>query len=133
MGQSGQGIMGRSVLKLAALCSLCLAQVSHVGAADEALSVLSSEAALPDQTGERIYNGVCIACHAPPGLGGAPALGDQAAWAERIAKGMPTLVTHALNGFSSATGIMPRKGGRPDLSDAEVMSAVEYMVQRATP
>lgn len=84
-------------------------------------------------TGPQVYREVCIACHAPPGVGGAPALGDRDAWAPRIAQGMETLIEHALRGFSSSTGgIMPRKGGRLDLSDEEVIGAVQYMVEQAT-
>ena len=41
---------------------------------------------------------------------------------------MDTLIDHALNGFSSSTGVMPRKGGRVDLSDEEIIAAIEYMV-----
>lgn len=93
----------------------------------------AARAAPAPMGGQQVYNTVCIACHYPPGIGGAPALGDQAAWAPRIAQGMDTLNDHALNGFSGKTGVMPRKGERPDLSDAEVISAVEYMVQQATP
>jgi cytochrome c5 len=89
------------------------------------------EAVATAQTGRQVYNAVCIACHAPPGLGGAPALGDSDAWAARIDQGMKTLIDNALNGYSGSTGIMPRRGGRPDLSDAEVIEAVEYMVERA--
>jgi cytochrome c5 len=81
-------------------------------------------------TGPQVYNAVCIACHAPPGVGGAPALGDGDAWAPRIAQGMDTLVDHALHGFSGSTGIMPRKGGRVDLSDEEIIGAIEYMVEQ---
>jgi cytochrome c len=79
-------------------------------------------------TGQKVYNEVCIACHSPPGVGGAPALGDRAAWAARIAQGMDTLIDRALNGYSSKTGIMPKKGGRLDLSDEEIIGAVEFMV-----
>jgi cytochrome c5 len=82
-------------------------------------------------TGRQVYNAVCIACHAPPGIGGAPALGDGDAWAARIAKGKDTLIDHALHGFSGSTGIMPMKGGRVDLSDEEIIGAVEYLVEKA--
>lgn len=82
-------------------------------------------------TGQQVYNNVCIACHSPPGVGGAPALGDADAWAPRIAQGMETLFDHALNGFAGATGVMPKKGERLDLSDEEVIGAVEYMVGEA--
>lgn len=83
-------------------------------------------------TGEQVYKTVCIACHSPPGVGGAPALGNLEAWAPRIAQGMDTLIHHALNGFSGNTGVMPRKGERPDLSDEEITGAVEYMVEQVT-
>jgi cytochrome c5 len=79
-------------------------------------------------TGPQVYNAVCIACHAPPGVGGAPALGDSDAWAARIAQGMDTLIDHALHGFTGSTGVMPKKGERVDLSDEEIIGAVEYMV-----
>jgi cytochrome c5 len=81
-------------------------------------------------TGPQVYNAVCIACHAPPGVGGAPALGDSVAWTPRIAQGMDTLIDHALHGFTGSKGVMPRKGERLDLSDEEVIGAVEYMVSQ---
>jgi cytochrome c5 len=58
-------------------------------------------------------------------------LGDAAAWAPRIAQGIETLNNHALNGFQGAAGVMPPKGGRVDLSDGEIIAAVEYMVEQA--
>jgi cytochrome c5 len=85
-------------------------------------------AAAAPLTGPQVYNAVCIACHAPPGVGGAPALGDSDAWAGRIAQGMDTLIDHALHGFTGSTGVMPKKGERVDLSDEEIIGAVEYMV-----
>jgi len=90
------------------------------------------EAVAAPAAGLRVYNAICIACHAPPGVGGAPALGDGDAWAPRIAQGMDTLIDHALHGFSGSTGgVMPRKGGRVDLSDEEIIAAIEYMVEQA--
>lgn len=83
-------------------------------------------------TGPQVYRQVCIACHAPPGVGGAPPLGSAEAWAPRIAQGIDTLISHALTGFTGKTGVMPRKGERPDLSDAEISSAVRYMVEQAS-
>ena len=99
-------------------------------AAMQAAPSSTPEAAAAPLTGPQVYNAVCIACHAPPGVGGAPALGDGDAWAARIAQGMDTLIDHALHGFSSSTGVMPRKGGRVDLSDEEIIGAVEYMVEQ---
>ena len=84
-------------------------------------------------SGRQVYDQVCIACHYPPGLGGAPGLGDAKAWAERLerAGSMEALKEHALNGFSGSSGIMPRKGGRPDLSDDEIIAGVEFMVEQS--
>jgi cytochrome c5 len=81
-------------------------------------------------SGQQVYSNVCIACHNPPGAGGAPPLGDAEAWAPRISKGMDALKNNALNGFSGETGVMPKKGERLDLSDEEITRAVEYMVRQ---
>lgn len=90
----------------------------------------SAHVAATGMNGEQVYNNVCVACHYPPGVGGAPALGDAEAWAPRIAQGMDTLIDHALNGFSGSTGVMPKKGERLDLSDKEIIEAIEYMIEQ---
>jgi cytochrome c5 len=82
------------------------------------------------QTGPQVYNAACIVCHAPPGNAGAPPLGDVEAWTPRIAQGLDTLHMHALQGFTGTKGYMPPKGGRVDLSDAEIISAVDYIVEQ---
>jgi cytochrome c5 len=99
-------------------------------AAAAAAAVATKPAAAP-LTGPQVYNAACIACHAPPGLNGAPPLGDIEAWAPRIAQGMDTLRQHALSGFQGQKGFMPQKGGRVDLSDAEITGAVDYLVEQA--
>lgn len=81
-------------------------------------------------SGPQVYNAACIVCHAPPGVGGAPPLGDAANWGPRIAQGADTLHMHAINGFQGAAGFMPPKGGRVDLSDEEIIAAVDYMVEQ---
>jgi len=107
---------------------ITLAEADELAVTQQQAPVSVAEAETMGMTGQQVYSNVCIACHTPPGVGGAPAFGDAAAWAPRIAKGMDTLVDHALNGFSGQTGVMPRKGERLDLTDAEVIRAVEYMV-----
>lgn len=72
--------------------------------------------------GAAIYASVCQACHMS-GAAGAPIPGT-ALWAERASKGLEALSTSAINGI----GTMPAKGGRVDLSDAEVIAAVEHML-----
>jgi cytochrome c5 len=72
-----------------------------------------------------VYESTCVACHGA-GVAGAPKFGDKAAWAPRIAQGVPTLVGSALKG----KGAMPPKGGSA-APDADVKAAVEYMVNAA--
>ena len=128
--QSFDGFM----LVLGILIGVAVGQValadSEELAATQAAPISTPEAVAAPLTGPQVYNEVCIACHTPPGVGGAPALGDGDAWAARIAQGMDTLIDHALNGFSGSTGVMPRKGGRVDLSDKEIIGAIEYMVEK---
>ncbi len=91
-------------------------------------SVTTAQAA-PNAKGKKIFDTVCFACHAT-GAAGAPMIGHKDAWAPRIAKGMATLDKHALDGFAGKKGVMPAKGGRTDLSDADVKAAVAYMVSK---
>lgn len=72
--------------------------------------------------GEALYKQACMACHAA-GVANAPKLGDKAAWAPRVAQGLPALVASAIKG----KGAMPPKGGSA-ASDTEIRAAVEYMV-----
>lgn len=74
--------------------------------------------------GEAVYKKTCKMCHAS-GMMGAPKTGDSAAWADRIAKGIDTLKTNAVNGINA----MPPKGGKKSLSDEEVHAAVAFMVE----
>lgn len=78
-------------------------------------------------TGPQVYNEACIVCHGS-GIGGAPKVGDVAAWAPRIGQGIDVLRQNAIAGFQGSTGYMPPKGARIDLSDQEVNNAVDYMV-----
>jgi cytochrome c5 len=84
-------------------------------------------------TGDQVFHQVCYACHAPPGAAGAPVIGNHEMWDPRVAEGIHTLEQHALHGFQGKKGIMPPKGGRPDLSDEEIISAVHYMVGKVAP
>ncbi|AWB66814.1 cytochrome c5 family protein [Saccharobesus litoralis] len=80
--------------------------------------------------GKVIWSKTCAVCHAQ-GLAGSPPIGNTKMWAPRIAKGMPTLYSHAKNGFSGETGEMPARGGNPALTDAEIELAVDYMVSQS--
>jgi len=76
--------------------------------------------------GKQLYSTVCVACHST-GAAGAPKLTDKAAWAPRIAQGFNVLTEHAIKGIR----VMPPKGGAVTLPDAEIISAVGYMVSEA--
>jgi len=99
-------------------------------AAPTAHTVAEPEPVAAAMSGPQVYNSACLACHGA-GIGGAPVPGDAEAWAARIAQGMDVLKDHAINGFQGSAGYMPAKGGRVDLSDEEVASAVEYMVSES--
>src|SRR5690554_4435724 len=78
------------------------------------------------RSGSEVYDAVCLACHTT-GAAGAPVIGDTAAWAPRIEKGIDTLIDHAINGFNA----MPAKGGCANCPDEEITASVEYMVEQS--
>ncbi len=75
---------------------------------------------------EAIYNKSCQTCHAT-GTAGAPRLEDVEAWKPRIAKGMETLYTNAIQGFKG----MPPRGLCQDCTDEEIRATVDWMVERS--
>ena len=91
---------------------------------------LSAGTALADDPpeGKRIVDRVCSACHINE-LSEAPQLKQPAMWAARLAKGRDALYHSALNGFVGPTGEeMPPRGGHPELTDAEVKAAVDFII-----
>ncbi|MSQ51996.1 MAG: cytochrome c5 family protein [Betaproteobacteria bacterium] len=108
-----------------------VAQVDIASAKTQKEPVKSAAAASPAaRDGQQVYQATCVACH-DAGIAGAPKFGDKGQWAKRIAKGVAALYASSLNGVQSGAGVMPAKGGNPGLSDAEVKSAVDYMVARS--
>jgi len=96
----------------------------------ELARVNEAEAAPAPLTGPQVYNDACKACHGG-GIAGAPMTGDAAAWGPRIAQGRDAVNQHALEDFTGAVGFMPPKGGRTDLSDGEIIDAVQYLIDQA--
>ena len=113
-----------------AAAPIAVAQMPAVAAQPAAPTQAAAPAATP---GSAIYAQACALCHVPPGLAGAPAFGDAASWAPRIAQGRDVLAEHVLNGYQGSTGIMPPKGGRVDLSDDDVLAAMQYMLDAVGP
>ncbi|KAF0190825.1 MAG: nosC [Gammaproteobacteria bacterium] len=110
------------------LSNCCVKKTTSLLAAAGVCAMLAS-APLAAADGAAVFNAVCNMCHGS-GVGGAPKLGDKAAWQPRIAKGVATLEEHAINGFKDK-GVMPPRGGKASLSDADVKAAVAYMVDAA--
>ena len=77
-------------------------------------------------TGKEVYNTVCMSCHTS-GAAGAPVIGNNSQWSDRLAKGKDALYASAINGI----GIMPAKGGVSSLSDNEIKSAVDYILSES--
>jgi len=77
------------------------------------------------RTGEELVKSVCSACHGT-GAAGSPKIGDKAAWAPRIAKGLDALVKSATAGKNA----MPPKGGS-DASELELTRAIVYMADKS--
>jgi cytochrome c5 len=82
-------------------------------------SVVAAGAA---RSGEEIVKQVCANCH-ETGKGGAPRIGDRAAWAKRVSQGIEVVTASAIHGHAG----MPARGGMAQLTDPEMRAAVLYM------
>lgn len=74
--------------------------------------------------GKTTYDSACAACHAV-GVLNAPKFGDKAAWAARAKNGIDALVRSAVAGKPPG---MPPRGGRPELTEAQLRAAIEHMM-----
>lgn len=77
------------------------------------------------ERGKRIFDSVCSVCHRDGQLG-APRLGDKTAWAPLLKENVDVLVERAIDGYKGH----PAMGACYPCSDADVISAVKYMVQQ---
>ncbi len=121
----------------AAMTEQILARIEPIGrvvltgeASDEvaAPAVVTPKPVAAKMTGPQVYNAACQACHAT-GVGGAPVLGAGDQWGARIDQGRDTLNVHVLEGYQGEAGYMPPKGGRLDLSDEEILAALDFMLE----
>lgn len=80
------------------------------------------------RSGKQIVDARCSLCHGE-GKGGAPKIGDRAAWIPRLSQGFERTVRSAINGH----GGMPARGGLPDLTDYEIRGAIAYMLNPDPP
>lgn len=96
-----------------------------------ALLILPSLAFAADEQrierGRAVYQAVCAACHAPSNvMVSAPKAGDTVEWSKRASRGgggIEMLTENALEGFEA----MPPKGGRAELTRAQLRDAIEFM------
>ena len=72
---------------------------------------------------EKLYDAHCILCHKTDQMG-APAVGDVEVWEEVMQKGLEKVIVNAIDGI----GGMPAKGGFDDLTNSEVKTIVEFMI-----
>lgn len=73
--------------------------------------------------GQAVYDANCAMCHKMM----KPKTGDKAAWAPLISQGVDALTAATIKG----KGMMPAKGGKPNLSDADIKAAVQYMIDKS--
>lgn len=103
--------------------------VARVAVADPSAKVAAAAqqsakaATAAQQSPEEIYGSVCAACH-DAGVLQAPKTGSKEDWEPRLAQGLDTLVSNAVNGIRA----MPAKGGNPNLSEEDIRKAVVYML-----
>ncbi|KTC78984.1 cytochrome c5 [Legionella cherrii] len=78
--------------------------------------------------GEQIYHHFCANCHASKPLIslGAPRIGEEADWKERLKQGMKVLFEHTNEGLNA----MPPRGGCFECTDKQLMRAIHYMLPK---
>jgi len=100
------------------------ASIYTVAASDETRTEPINRTTLaPERSGEQIVRTICFKCH-QEGVGGAPRIGDRAAWIPRAKNGFDVLIRSAINGH----GNMPARGGVANLTDGEIRAAISYML-----
>ncbi len=75
------------------------------------------------EDGQAVYNQNCAACHNNL----EPKIGNKTAWAPLIKQGTDTLVAAVIKG----KGAMPARAGKPNLADADIKAAVEYIESKS--
>ena len=93
-----------------------------------ALIMCATSTNIHAEDGKAVYEKNCKACH-DSGEGGAPKFGSLEDWQDRIETGIANLEASAINGMQGYGGVMPPRGGNPQLSDSDVKAAVGYILR----
>ena len=80
------------------------------------------------EQGQKIYGAGCNVCH-ETGIAGAPRIEDTSNWKNRLKQGRDTVIKHAIEGYQGKDGLMPAKGGNDELTNEEVILAVDYILK----
>jgi cytochrome c5 len=90
-------------------------------ATTSASSTLFADAVITE-SGKQRWARTCAMCHVR-GEGGAPKIGDAAAWQPRLALGEAALLDHAVNGFNN----MPPLGYCMDCEREDLRAYIRFM------
>ncbi len=94
---------------------------------DEPLGLPASAAKPSLERGRLVYTTACVICH-QNGEMSAPLIGSSASWYMRLQdNGLTGLYRHAIDGFNS----MPPKGACVTCSDNDIISAVDYLLDKS--
>ncbi len=122
-------VSGLAYSQSAALTEEMKARIAPVGSvckAGESCAAAPVAVSSGPKSGKDVYGSACTTCHSI-GVAGAPKTGSVEDWAPRIAKGIDTLYTHAIDGFNG----MPAMGLCGSCSEDEIKAAVDYLVENS--
>jgi cytochrome c5 len=106
---------------------LAIATYLKTVVSEEPMGLPPSEEEPSLSRGRQVYLKACIACH-QDGRMTAPLIGDGPGWFSRLkSNGLQTLYKHAIDGFNS----MPYRGACVTCSDNDIISAVDYLLNRS--
>lgn len=103
-----------------------LAPVGTVCKSGESCAAAPVAVSTGPKSGKEVYDSACTTCHGI-GVAGAPKLGHPEDWAPRLAKGIETLYTHAIDGFNG----MPAMGLCGTCSQDEIKAAVDHILDNS--
>ncbi|MBT8089703.1 MAG: c-type cytochrome [Gammaproteobacteria bacterium] len=108
---------------------LVLAACAHDASNDSAGTFAASSGnRFTAMNGESAYQQHCAGCH-ETGMLGSPIAGDAADWGDRSQLWDAVLLDHAITGYLE----MPARGGKTELPDDVIRSAVDYMLRMTFP